>query len=75
MTEILFSASRTLMDDDKQAIVVGLGAGLGGFAGIVRIFISVSNREIISYIVSFRSFLAASAGISCAARKFIRKTQ
>ena len=28
---------RLIMDDDKQALAIGLGAGLGGFAGLVRI--------------------------------------
>ncbi len=41
ITELLifFSVFRTIMDEDKQAIVVGLGAGLGGFIGLVCIFI------------------------------------
>jgi hypothetical protein len=33
------------MDNDKQAIVVGLGAGLGGFIGFVRIFLSLKNKS------------------------------
>jgi hypothetical protein len=32
---IFFFFFRTTMDSDTQAIIVGLGAGLGGFAGLV----------------------------------------
>lgn len=42
------------MDDDKQAIVLGLGAGLGGFAGLVcTSSFSLHHPSTFDYLVNY----------------------
>jgi hypothetical protein len=47
------------MDEDTKAITVGLGAGLGGFAGLVRKYFS----RVQSMISLFCSFSLADCGM------------
>ena len=55
------------MSDDSNALAVGLGAGLGGFAGLVGLC-----ERIDRFTLAFRFLLAAFYGKSAVARECSR---